>query len=156
MIGKSFQKNLFMTTRERIIHSILFEVFALCTLLPFGALLGGIDMTSMVNLALGLALTSMCWNFIYNLLFDKYFGHNKIDRSLVLRISHAILFELGLLGVTLPAIMWALDMSFINALIMDIGLIIFFLIFAVIFNWCYDHIKHQMVNFKKSRLDNQC
>lgn len=145
-----------MTTRERIIHSVLFEVFALCTLLPFGALLAGIDMTNIISLAIALAVTSMCWNFIYNLLFDKYFGNNKIDRSLVLRIGHAILFELGLLGVTLPAIMWVLDMSFINALIMDIGLIIFFLIFAVVFNWSYDHIKQQLLLLKRNRLNNQC
>ena len=155
MISKSFQKNLFMTTNERIIHSVLFEVFAMCTLIPLGSLLGGIDIKSMTGLALGLSLTAMCWNFIYNLLFDKYFGDNRLDRGLVLRISHAIFFELGLLAVTLPAIMWVLDMSFINALIMDIGLIIFFLIFAILFNWSYDHIKHQMLNVKKNRLDNQ-
>lgn len=139
-------RGIFMSTNERILHSLLFEVIALSLLIPFGSLFSGIDTGSMTGLAVGLSLTAMCWNYVYNLIFDKYFGANRIHRSLNLRIVHAIVFEFGLLVVTLPAIMWMLNMDFINALILDMGMIIFFVIFAIVYNWCYDITKHKFVS----------
>ena len=133
-----------MSTNERIFHSLLFEVIALSLLIPFGSLFGGIDMGNMTGLAIGLSLIAMCWNYLYNLVFDKYFGVNRIDRSLALLIGHAAIFELGLLVITMPAIMWLLNMDFISALMLDIGMVIFFLLFAMMYNWCYDIIKHRI------------
>lgn len=135
-----------MSTHERIFHSLLFEIIALSLLIPFGSLLSNIEMTSMIGLAVGLSLTAMCWNYVYNLIFDKYFGTNRIDRSLTMRIGHAMAFELGLLIFTLPVIMWMLNMDFISALILDMGMIIFFLVFAITYNWCYDLAKHQFTS----------
>ena len=132
-----------MSTNERIFHSLLFEVIALSLLIPLGSLFSGVDTGSMTGLAVGLSLIAMCWNYGYNLVFDKYFGTNRIDRSLLMRIGHAIVFELGLLVVTLPIIMWMLNMDFISALILDIGMIIFFMIFAIVYNWGYDVTKHK-------------
>jgi len=139
-----------MLTKERIFHSALFEVIALSLLIPFGSLFSGMDMKSMTGLAVGLSLAAMCWNFVYNLLFDKYFGTDRINRSFIMRIGHAIGFELGLLIVTLPAIMWFLNMDFINALILDMGMIIFFLVFAIIYNWGYDLTKHKLITSKRA------
>lgn len=138
-----------MSTKERIFHSLLFEIIALILLIPLGSLISNIDMKSMTGLAIGLSLTAMCWNYVYNLIFDKYFGENRIDRSLVMRIGHAIGFEFGLLIVTLPAIMWMLNIGFINALILDMGMLIFFIVFAMMFNWCYDLAKHQLASSSK-------
>ncbi len=134
-----------MSTQERILHSILFEVIALSLLIPLGSFFSGLDMGSVTGLAVVLSLTAMCWNYIYNLGFDKYFGNNRLERSFIMRMGHAMLFELGLLIVTLPIIMWMLDMDFITALILDIGMIIFFIIYAIVYNWCYDITKHKLV-----------
>ncbi|MCJ8295136.1 MAG: PACE efflux transporter [Colwellia sp.] len=133
-----------MSTQERIFHSILFEVIALSLLIPLGSYFSGFDMGSVTGLAVVLSLTAMCWNYVYNLIFDKYFGTNRIERSFSMRMGHATLFELGLLIVTLPIIMWMLDMDFITALILDIGMIIFFIIYAIVYNWCYDITKHKL------------
>jgi len=135
-----------MTTKERIFHSLLFEIIALILLIPLGSMLSDIDMKSMTGLAIGLSLTAMCWNYFFNLIFDKYFGTNRIDRSFVMRVGHAIAFEFGLLVFTLPAIMWMLDIGFISALILDIGMLVFFIVFAMMFNWLYDLTKHQMAS----------
>jgi uncharacterized membrane protein len=134
-----------MSTKERIFHSLLFEIIALCLLILFASLFSGLALGSITGLAVGLSLTAMCWNYVYNLIFDKYFGTNRITRSLSMRIGHAVVFELGLLVVTLPAIMWMLNIDFISALILDMGMIIFFLIFTIVFNWCYDITKHKLV-----------
>lgn len=134
-----------MSTNERIFHSLLFEVIALFLLILFGSFFSGIELESMTALAVGLSITAMCWNYVYNLVFDKYFGTNRIARSLIMRIAHAVIFELGLLVVTLPGIMWMLNMDLISALILDMGMIIFFTIFTIVFNWCYDITKHKLM-----------
>jgi uncharacterized membrane protein len=134
-----------MSTKERIFHSLLFEIIALCLLILFASLFSGLALGSITGLAVGLSLTAMCWNYVYNFIFDKYFGTNRITRSLSMSIGHAVVFELGLLVVTLPAIMWMLNIDFISALILDMGMIIFFLIFTIVFNWCYDITKHKLV-----------
>jgi uncharacterized membrane protein len=135
-----------MSTNERIFHSLLFEVIALSLLIPLGSLFSGIDMGSMTGIAIGLSLIAMCWNYTYNVMFDKYFGANRIDRNLTIRLLHALVFELGLLIVTLPIIMWVLNMDFISALILDIGMIVFFMVYAITYNWCYDQAKHRIVS----------
>lgn len=133
-----------MSTQERIFHSILFEVIALSLLIPLGSFFSGFDMGSVTGLAVVLSLTAMCWNYVYNIIFDKYFDTNRIERSFPMRMGHATVFELGLLIVTLPIIMWMLDLDFITALILDIGMIIFFIIYAIVYNWCYDITKHKL------------
>ena len=139
-----FSEEICMSTQERIFHSILFEVIALSLLIPLGSFFSGFDMGSVTGLAVVLSLTAMCWNYVYNIIFDKYFGTNRIERSFPMRMGHATVFELGLLIVTLPIIMWMLDMDFITALILDIGMIIFFIIYAIVYNWCYDITKHKL------------
>ncbi|PKG80776.1 hypothetical protein CXF85_21955 [Colwellia sp. 75C3] len=135
-----------MSTKERIFHSLFFEIVALSLLIPLGSLFSDVDMGNMTGLAIGLSLTAMCWNYVYNLMFDKKFGTNRIERTLTLRIAHGLFFELGLLFTTLPAIMWILNMDLITALILDMGMIIFFMVFAIIYNWAYDLAKHRLVS----------
>lgn len=135
-----------MSVKERIYHSLLFEIIALALLVPFGSLISDIDLSHMIWVAVALSLTAMLWNYIYNLLFDRLFGSDRLSRKLLQRIAHGIAFELGLLVVAIPVIMWALELRFIPALLLDLGFVIFYLFFAIAFNWCYDIIKHRFVS----------
>ena len=135
-----------MSIKESVFHSILFEVIALIILIPLGGFLGGLSFKNMTEVAIVLSLIAMCWNFVFNKLFDYYFGENRIERGVLMRIFHGLSFELGLLVITLPIIMYLLNIDLLSALILDLGIIIFFLIFAVVFNWSYDSIKHSMTN----------
>ena len=130
-----------MNTRERIIHSILFEVIALCFMISATRLFTDVEFSSATGLAISLSLIAMCWNYIYNLGFDHKFGSERINRSFKMRIFHGLIFELGLTIITLPLMMWVLQLDFWTVFIMDIGLVLFFLIYAIIFNWCYDLIR---------------
>ncbi|MDK9759297.1 hypothetical protein KIV40_29165, partial [Vibrio sp. D173a] len=55
-------------------------------------------------------------------------------------------FELGLMTVTLPVLMWVLKLDFLTVLIMDIGLVIFFVLYAIGFNWAYDSVRVMLVS----------
>ena len=80
------------------------------------------------------------WNYLYNLIFDhallRIAGHVK--KSITLRVFHAVLFEVGLLLVLLPFIAWYLQVSVLEAFLMDISFAVFYLVYAFIFNWLYD------------------
>lgn len=134
-----------MNTKERIFHSLLFEVIALVLMISALKIFTDVNLTSASGLAIGLSLIAMCWNYIYNLGFDHKFGNKRIGRSLKVRIFHGLGFELGLIFVTLPIIMWILKLSFWAAFMMDLGVIIFFLIYAIIYNWSYDIVRARVI-----------
>jgi len=127
-----------MSHKERIFHSIVFEVVALLLMMVFAVLFIEGSMAAITGLAVGLSLMAMAWNYIFNIGFDKAFGNDRINRSFKLRLFHGFVFEIGMLVVTLPLIMWVLNLSFLTALLMDIGFILFFLFYAIAFNWAYD------------------
>lgn len=145
-----------MSHKERIFHSVLFEVLALLLLISFAFFFVEGSASTMTGLAIGLSLIAMAWNYIFNMGFDKIFGTDRINRSISNRLLHGLTFELGMLIVTLPLIMWALNLPFLTALLMDIGFIVFFLIYAIAFNWVYDKtanwIKLKNLNVIKSNL----
>lgn len=66
-----------------------------------------------------------------------------------MRILHAIGFEGGLLIATVPMIAYMLQMSVIDALILDIGLTLCILVYTFIFQWCYDHIEDKFSQMPK-------
>ena len=52
----------------------------------------------------------------------------------------ALLFEGGLVVMLVPLIAWWLDISLWEALVADIALVVFYVVFAFVYNLAYDHI----------------
>jgi len=134
-----------MNTKERIFHSILFEAIALVFVISAAIVFTDAGVTSVTGLAIGLSLIAMCWNYIYNLAFDHIFGHNRINRSFKMRIGHGLGFELGMIFATLPLMMWVLHLDLWTVFVMDIGVVIFFLVYAIIYNWSYDLVRERII-----------
>ncbi|WP_028865457.1 PACE efflux transporter [Psychromonas aquimarina] len=133
-----------MSIKERIIHSILFELIALIILISFSKAFTEHNPATVSGLAVSLSLTAMVWNYLYNLGFDKIFGAQRLSRGVLKRLAHGVGFEIGLLTVSMPMIMWALDRDFISVFIINIGLSLFFVAYAVIYNWSYDNIRRNL------------
>ena len=85
----------------------------------------------------------MIWTFIYNLLFDKFFTGEKLARPLWLRVLHIVGFEGGLLGFTLPLVMWVMNIGLWQAFMLDISLTLLILVYGFIFYWIYDLVAHK-------------
>lgn len=130
-----------MGHKERIFHMVLFEFLALIMLTLVAVLATGKDALSMGGLAVILSLVAMVWNYIYNWVFDHLCASPRHLRSKTQRIFHGLWFELGMMILSFPIIMWVMDMSLLNVLIMDIGLVLFFFVYTVLFNWAYDMLK---------------
>lgn len=140
-----------MNVKERILHSVLFEAIALIFVITAALVFTDTEAKSATGLAVGLSLIAMVWNYIYNLGFDRIFGQNRIKRSIKMRLGHGLGFELGMIVATLPLMMWVLQLDFWTVFIMDLGVVIFFLVYAIIYNWAYDVIRER---FFSSRVAN--
>ncbi|TCV30971.1 PACE efflux transporter [Vibrio crassostreae] len=134
-----------MSHKERMLHMVLFEIVAL-VLMAFAVtyIVGG-GAVKMAGLALSLSLIAMGWNYVYNYGYDKIYGSDRSKRTKKTRILHGLGFELGLMLVSFPLLMWVLQLDFWTVLVMDIGIVIFFVLYAIAFNWAYDSIRAQLV-----------
>lgn len=130
------------TTADRIRHAILFEIFGLLLITPLASFATGHGLGEIGVIAVVASLLAMVWNYVYNLGFDhgmvKFRG--SVEKTVVIRVFHAIFFEAGLLIVMLPFIAWYLQISLLDALIMDIGIALFYLVYAYVYNWGYDRV----------------
>ncbi|MGI9293854.1 MAG: PACE efflux transporter [Pseudomonadales bacterium] len=134
-----------MSTKERIFQMVLFEVVALVILVGAAMLFIEKEVFTVTGLAIALSVIAMLWNYAYNLGFDKVFGGDRITRSLKMRIAHGAGFELGMIAVSFPVIMWALKLGFLAVLILDIAVVLFFFVYAIVFHWVYDVVRHNLI-----------
>ncbi|NLS11834.1 PACE efflux transporter [Vibrio sp. SM6] len=137
-----------MTRKERIFHMVLFEVIALAILTIAAMIITGKDPLSMSGLAITLSLIAMVWNYAYNLLFDRWHPGDRLKRTKRIRLLHGIGFELGMIALSFPVIMWMTGFGFFHVLIMDMGFVAFFFTYAIIYNWVYDIVRQRFVPSK--------
>lgn len=129
------------TTRDRIRHTILFEVLGLCLCTPLASWVLDRHVTAIGLMAVVISLTAMVWNYLFNLLFDHLLvrsGRPVNVRPPWMRTAHAILFETSLLVFTVPFVAWWLELGLIEAFLTDLGFALFYLVYAYLFNWAYD------------------
>ncbi|MFA9440399.1 multidrug/biocide efflux PACE transporter [Uliginosibacterium sp. sgz301328] len=129
------------TLRERIFHAVCFEVGVLCVASPLFAWIMDVRVVDMGILTIAIGLIAMAWNMIFNALFERAESRFGLRRTLIVRICHAVLFELGLLLVAVPlAALW-LNIGMVPAFLLEVGFALFMLPYTVIFNWLYDTLR---------------
>ena len=136
--------------KERIFHACVFEFFAVVFTMLIGIFLLNKPMDSMGIVAILISLTALLLNIAFNWIFDKLFPFVNGDRPVHIRILHALGFEATLVIFTIPMIAYILKMSFIDAFMFEIGLLIFFLFYTYLYNWLYDQIRKKIVQRYKS------
>ncbi|WP_265919310.1 PACE efflux transporter [Cupriavidus nantongensis] len=127
-------------TWDRIRHAVGFEVVGLLIFAPLASWAFGYELHQMGLIGAVASLIATGWNYLYNVLFDKGMLRftGQLRKSVPVRVLHALLFELGLLVVFLPSVAWYLDISLLDALIMDIAVAGFYMVYALVYNWLYD------------------
>jgi len=126
---------------ERIGHALAFELIALAICAPLFGWLMGTSIAAMGALTLAISLIAMLWNVVYNSLFDRLQRRIGFEKTLGVRMLHAVAFEFGLILASVPlAAVW-LGISLWQAFVLDIGLLMFFLPYTVVFNWVYDWLR---------------
>ncbi|WP_145008765.1 multidrug/biocide efflux PACE transporter [Pseudomonas oryzihabitans] len=126
------------SVRARVLHALLFEGIAIVLATPTLAWLLDRSLGSMGLLTAAFSAIAMLWNLVFNLGFDRLQQRLDFTRGLGIRLLHALGFEGGLILVLVPLAAWWLSIGLWQALLLDLGLILFFLPYTLAFNWLYD------------------
>jgi len=125
--------------KRKVVQAISYEAVALVLITPALAWVfdGGLAATG--ALAAALCLVALVWNMVFNSLFEGWEKRQrKPQRTLARRVLHAVTFELGLLLMTVPMLVWGLSIDWWQALVADFSLMLFFLLYAFVFQWGFD------------------
>jgi uncharacterized membrane protein len=138
--------------RERIFQALGFEILAivLCTPLLAWAMAAEWQMMGVVTVAN--CLIALFWNVLFNRAFDRLRRRWGIGQSVPVRLTHAMLFEGGLIVICVPFAVWWLDIGLLAALLMDIGLLLFFLPYTYLYHWAYDALRAPLQRWYERRL----
>lgn len=130
------------TLRDRLRHALCFEILGLLIVTPLGVLVFDMPLKHLGVVTVGSATLAMLWTYVYNWGFDQAMQGltGGTQKTVPLRVLHAMLFEVGLLLVLLPFIAWWLEISLWQALVMDMAFAAFYMVYAFVFNWGYDRV----------------
>lgn len=133
------------TLKERFLHAAGFEVLAIAIVSPLAAWIMDKPLFQMGALAIMLSTVAMLWNMIYNSGFDRLYPPGKVKRGAGLRILHALGFEGGFILIGLPLAAWMLDVSLLQAFMIEVAFFLFFLPYTVAYNWLWDTLRQKLV-----------
>jgi len=140
--------------RERIGHALAFEIIAVLICAPAMAWFMDKPLLHLGVLTLMFSTVAMLWNMLFNYLFDRAQSRLGFERGLWARVSHALLFELGLIVVLVPLAAWWLSIGLLEALLLDIVMILFFLPYTMAFNWGYDVLRARWLARREAQMAN--
>jgi uncharacterized membrane protein len=127
--------------KRKVVYITLYEIIAITMSTTGLALLSGAGMGHASVAAIAASAIAVIWNLVYNTLFERWEARQaKRGRSVLRRVAHAIGFEGGLVITLVPLFAWWLDISLWQAFVLDLGLIVFFLVYTFVFNLAFDKI----------------
>jgi len=125
--------------QRKIVYVALYEAIAIACTTAGLAGLADHDAGAAGIAAVLASATAVVWNLVYNTLFEAWEARQaRRGRSLTRRVVHAIGFEGGLVLAIVPRFAWALGTSLLDAFLLDIGLVVFFMLYSFAFNWAFD------------------
>ena len=127
--------------KRRVVYITLYEGIAIVAASVGLAWMSGQGIGHSGALAVTASVIAVLWNLVFNALFERWESRQAVrGRSIKRRIAHAIGFEGGLVAFLVPVFAWSLGVSLLEALVMDLGLVVFFLVYTFVFNWGFDTV----------------
>lgn len=127
--------------KRKVVYVSVFEAIAIVVCSLGFAALSDRSLGHAGALSVAASAVAVLWNFVFTLVFEAWEARQTVrGRSVARRVAHAAIFEAGLIVMLVPLIAWWLEVSLLRALVMDLGLAAFFLVYTFVFNWCFDRI----------------
>lgn len=125
---------------RKLVYVTLYEIIAIsvitAALLVLGHALGDAGAASAMT-----SVVAVSWNLLWNSLFENWEQRQpRRGRTIRRRIAHALGFEFGLLAILVPLMAWWLGISLLQALILDLGLLVFFVFYTFVFSLLFDRL----------------
>ncbi|MBX9756417.1 MAG: PACE efflux transporter [Pseudomonadaceae bacterium] len=125
--------------QRKIVQALSYELLALVFIVPLAAWVFDSSLALSGLVAVVVSLLAMSWSLLFNSLFEAWEARQRRpQRTFKRRLLHALSFELGLLLFTVPVLAFGLDISWWQALLSDVALLLFFLVYALFFQWGFD------------------
>ncbi len=126
---------------RRVVQAVLYELLALAFVAPMLSWLFGRSAWSTMALTLTMSTIALGWNYGFNALFERWEAKQSVTgRSWRRRVAHGLGFEGGLALILVPVMALWLNITLWQALVADIGILLFFLVYTVVFTWCFDRV----------------
>lgn len=126
--------------KRKLVYVTIYELIAVAVVTVTLALLGH----SVLNAGVASIITSVAavsWNLIWNSAFERWESRQQQrERTIKRRVAHAMGFELGLLAILVPLMAWWLGISLYHALMLDLGLLVFFVFYTFLFTMGFDRV----------------
>ncbi|MDF1799969.1 MAG: PACE efflux transporter [Planctomycetota bacterium] len=127
--------------RRRVLQAVLYEAFAIAFVAPVLGAVFDESASSSLGLAVTLSSVALAWNYTFNGLFERWESRQPTGgRSLSRRLAHGIGFEGGLVVILVPVMALWLKTTALEALLANLGLLVFFFVYAIVFTWVFDRI----------------
>jgi uncharacterized membrane protein len=128
-------------TTRRVVQAVLYEVGAIAFVGPVLAFAFGKPASSTFLLAVILSSIALCWNYVFNALFERWESRQVVKgRSFARRLAHGTGFEGGLTILLVPVMAFWLEATFLAAFLANLGLLAFFFVYAIGYTWAFDKI----------------
>lgn len=127
--------------KRKLVYVTAYEVIGMVISALGLALLSGSTPSSTGPLAVIITTIAVSWNLIYNYLYEFWESRQASrTRTLKRRILHAVGFQLTLVVYLIPLIAWWMEISLLQALLLDMALIVIIPCYTFVFNWAFDKI----------------
>ena len=127
---------------DRVRHALSFEIIGLAIFTPLATLAFDKPVADMGMIGLISSTVATLWNFVFNVGFDRAMLRmtGSAVKSMPVRVLHTLMFEGGLLVLLVPMIAWYLAIPLMAALMMDLAIMLFYLVYTFFFNIAYDRV----------------
>ena len=129
--------------RDRLRYTILFEAVLFAMLIPAGTVFFDKGLADIGVLGAVLLVKAVLLGLLYNWVFDKFdarSGRVSSERKLAGRIVHAVGFELTLLVTSVPLYCWWLNITVVEAVMVDIVVTSLVVAYTYLFTLAYDRL----------------
>lgn len=126
---------------RRILQAVLYELIAIGVVGPVLGFAFDAPATSTFGLAVVLSTIALAWNYAFNWLFERWERRQVVrGRSFARRLAHGAGFEGGLVVLLTPVMSLWLAISPAAAFVTNLGLLVFFFVYAIAFTWAFDRV----------------
>ena len=128
---------------DRVRYALMFEAGIIIVFGVFASVTMDRDFTTTGSLGVALSVIALVVNLVFNSIYDRIDarrGRVPTERNTSQRIVHAVLFELLLVVISLPVIVWWLGIGWWQALLLDAVMMLAVVIYTYYFTLTYDRL----------------
>lgn len=127
--------------QRRLVYVVGYETLGLLVGTTVMTLLTGSPPTTTGPMAIMITVVAAVWNLAFNYLFEAWERRRRDrTRTTYRRILHAVAFQLTLVCLLIPLIVWWLEITLVQAFLLDLVFIVYIPFFTFAYNWTSDKI----------------